>query len=225
MRFLNIIKTKLDNMSEGEKNWFFIRNIIIFYTIGIIGFTIPITHGLFVYLTPIILLLSVLLLLYYDKNKIGPKIIIFYALIYIISLMVEMLGVNTGVVFGKYQYGVGLGYKLFGTPLLIGLNWILMVYITSSIFPKQKRSILSQIIIPSSLMLGYDIIMERAAPNMEMWSWANDIIPIQNYIIWIGLALLFHTIRYILRIEINNKMAKPIFLAQIVLFIFVILIK
>lgn len=224
MSYLKRIKNRLDNMPEKDKDWFFIRNIIIFYTVGIIGFIIPLTHGLFVYLTPIILLLSTLVLLYYDRNTIGKKIIIFYIFIYLVSLGVEILGVNTGLVFGKYQYGVGLGFKIMGTPLLIGLNWILMVYITSSIFTKLKRNFLSQVIIPSGLMLAYDIIMERAAPKMEMWSWANDIIPIQNYIVWTCLALLFHTIRYILRVEIDNKMAKPIFLAQIILFIFIILI-
>jgi putative membrane protein len=136
-----------------------------------------------------------------------------------------MIGVNTGLLFGKYQYHHGLGIKLFETPILIGINWILMIYITSSIFTKLKYGFISQIIIPSSLMLIYDIIMERAAPKMEMWSWADNIIPIQNFLMWGLLAFVFHSIRYFLKIEIKNKMALPIYLAQIILFIFIILIR
>ena len=94
MSYLKRIKNRLDNMPEKDKDWFFIRNIIIFYTVGIIGFIIPLTHGLFVYLTPIILLLSTLVLLYYDRNTIGKKIIIFYIFIYLVSLGVEILEIG-----------------------------------------------------------------------------------------------------------------------------------
>lgn len=136
-----------------------------------------------------------------------------------------MYGVNTGILFGDYTYGKGLGVKIIETPILIGINWVLMIYITSSIFTKLKPNFLSQVIIPSSLMISYDIIMERAAPKIDMWSWANDIIPLQNFLMWGGLAILFHSIRYILKIEINNKMATPIFIAQVLLFVFIILLK
>lgn len=204
---------------------FFIRNIIIFYVVGVIGFSIKYTYGLFIYLTPIVLLMSLGLLFYYDRNNITKKKILFYIFIYISSLLVEMFGVNTGILFGEYKYGIGLGIKVVDTPILIGINWVLMIYITSSIFTKLRPNFLSQVIIPSGLMISYDIIMERAAPKMDMWSWANDIIPLQNFLMWGGLAILFHSIRYILKIEIKNKMATPIFIAQVLLFIFIILLK
>lgn len=213
------------NKAFSEKDWFFIRNIIIFYAIGIIGFSIKYTYSIFIHLTPVVLLMSLALLFYYDRNNITTKKILFYVFIYISSLFVEMYGVNTGILFGDYTYGKGLGIKIIETPILIGINWVLMIYITSSIFTKLKPNFLSQVIIPSSLMIGYDIIMERAAPKIDMWSWANDTIPLQNFLMWGGLAVLFHSIRYILKIEIKNKMATPIFIAQVLLFIFIILIK
>ncbi|HHT03238.1 MAG TPA: carotenoid biosynthesis protein [Bacteroidales bacterium] len=213
------------NKTFSEKDMFFIRNIIIFYVVGVIGFSIKYTYGLFIYLTPIVLLMSLGLLFYYERNNITKKKILFYIFIYISSLLVEMFGVNTGILFGEYKYGIGLGIKVVDTPILIGINWVLMIYITSSIFTKLRPNFLSQVIIPSGLMISYDIIMERAAPKMDMWSWANDIIPLQNFLMWGGLAILFHSIRYILKIEIKNKMATPIFIAQVLLFIFIILLK
>lgn len=147
---------------------FFIRNIIIFYVVGVIGFSIKYTYGLFIYLTPIVLLMSLGLLFYYDRNNITKKKILFYIFIYISSLLVEMFGVNTGILFGEYKYGIGLGIKVVDTPILIGINWVLMIYITSSIFTKLRPNFLSQVIIPSGLMISYDIIMERAAPKMDM---------------------------------------------------------
>ncbi|MDD2530010.1 MAG: carotenoid biosynthesis protein [Bacteroidales bacterium] len=213
------------NRLSNKDDWFFIKNIIIFYLVGIIGFSINYTHMLFTYLSPIILILTLCLLFYYDRKATDRKRIIFFSFVFISSYIIEMIGVNTGLLFGKYQYHHGLGIKLFETPILIGINWILMIYITSSIFTKLKYGFISQIIIPSSLMLIYDIIMERAAPKMEMWSWADNIIPIQNFLMWGLLAFVFHSIRYFLKIEIKNKMALPIYLAQIILFIFIILIR
>ncbi|MBP6429758.1 MAG: carotenoid biosynthesis protein [Bacteroidales bacterium] len=213
------------NKAFSEKDWFFIKNIIVFYVIGIIGFSIKYTYSIFIHLTPVVLLMSLALLFYYDRKNITTKKILFYVFIYISSLFIEMYGVNTGILFGDYTYGKGLGVKIIETPILIGINWVLMIYITSSIFTKLKPNFLSQVIIPSSLMISYDIIMERAAPKIDMWSWANDIIPLQNFLMWGGLAILFHSIRYILKIEINNKMATPIFIAQVLLFVFIILLK
>lgn len=213
------------NKAFSEKDWFFIRNIIVFYVVGIIGFSIKYTYSIFIHLTPVVLLMSLALLFYYDRNNITTKKILFYVFIYISSLFIEMYGVNTGILFGDYTYGKGLGIKIVETPILIGINWVLMIYITSSIFTKLKPNFISQVIIPSSLMIGYDIIMERAAPKIDMWSWAGDIIPLQNFLMWGGLAILFHSIRYILKIEIKNKMATPIFIAQVLLFIFIILLK
>ena len=41
--------------------------------LGVIGFSIKYTYGLFIYLTPIVLLMSLGLLFYYDRNNITKK--------------------------------------------------------------------------------------------------------------------------------------------------------
>lgn len=213
------------NKLSTKDDWFFIRNIIIFYSVGIIGLSINYSHKLFTFLSPIILILTLCLLFFYDRKATDKKRIIYFSFIFLSSFIIEMIGVNTGLLFGDYQYYHGLGIKLFNTPLLIGINWILIIYITSSIFTKLKYNFVSQVIIPSGLMIIYDIIMERAAPKMEMWSWEDNIIPFQNYLMWGLLAFFYHSIKYLLKIEIKNKMALPIYLAQIILFIFIILIR
>ena len=213
------------NKLSTKDDWFFIRNIIIFYSVGIIGFSFNYTYKLFTFLSPIILILTLCLLFYYDRKTTDRKRILYFSFVFLSSYIIEMIGVNTGLLFGEYHYHHGLGIKLFDTPILIGFNWILMIYITSSIFTKLRFGFLSQVIIPSSLMILYDIIMERVAPKMEMWSWVDNIIPLKNFIMWGVLAFVFHSIKYLLKIEIKNKMALPIYIAQIILFIFIILIR
>ena len=50
-------------------------------------------------------------------------------LIFLIGMFSEFIGVNYGVIFGEYIYGNNLGFKLFGVPFLIGLNWVILTVI------------------------------------------------------------------------------------------------
>lgn len=205
-----------------------IRRIVTIYAVGVIGFTIPFTHNLFRMLTPLVLLISLALLYWYDRDRSRGsqgKRGLFYAFVFVASFLVEMWGVNSGAVFGSYLYGSGLGVKIAGTPPLIGLNWVLMIYLTSAIFTPLHRNGWNGILFPSLLMVGYDLILEQVAPKMEMWSWADNHIPLQNYLVWGLLALLFHTIRYLLRIGDKNRMALPLFLVQLLFFLLIYLLN
>lgn len=84
------------NKAFSEKDWFFIKNIIVFYVIGIIGFSIKYTYSIFIHLTPVVLLMSLALLFYYDRKNITTKKILFYVFIYI-----KLIYRN---VWSKYRY-------------------------------------------------------------------------------------------------------------------------
>ena len=60
-------------------------------------------------------------------------------------MIAETIGVNFGILFGDYEYGENLGFKIFGVPFLIGINWIVLTFITGSlsslIFKKFSLSI------------------------------------------------------------------------------------
>ena len=205
-----------------------IKRIAVIYSVGVVGFSIPFTHGIFIRLTPLMLLLSFAILVYYSSDiRSGRqhKRVFYYLFVFVAGFLVEMWGVNTGVLFGDYLYGSGLGPKVVGTPPIIGLNWVLMIYLTSAIFSPLKRNLLNWIIWPSLLMVGYDVIMELVAPIMDMWSWKNGIIPLQNYLMWGFLALFFHSVRYALNLRDRNKMALPLFVVQTLFFLLILLIN
>src|SRR5690554_805531 len=205
-----------------------IKRIAVIYAVGVVGFSIPFTHGIFIRLTPLMLLLSFAILVYYSSDlgsEKQHKRVFYYSFVFIAGFLVEMWGVNTGVLFGDYLYGSGLGPKVVGTPPIIGLNWVLMIYLTSAIFSPLKRNLLNGIIWPSLLMVGYDVIMEQVAPTMNMWSWKNDIVPLQNYLMWGILALFFHSVRYALSLRDRNQMALPLFVVQTLFFLLILLIN
>ena len=205
-----------------------IRTIAVIFAVGIIGFSIPLTQNIFLHLTPLILLLSLILLFNYDiynTSESQKKRIIFYSIVFAVGFLVEMWGVNTGDLFGRYCYGSGLGFKIEGTPLLIGLNWVIMVYLTSAIFSALRPNLLNNVVLPSLLMVAYDIILEQAAPKMDMWSWQDQVVPLQNFVMWGILALIFHALRYLMKVTDKNRMALPLFTIMLLFFIFVFLLN
>jgi len=193
--------------------------IIIFYIIGTIGFILPITGDIFKLLIPYALILNFFLLAYFYRTSKIQKSIIIFGIIYISGLVIEIIGVQTKIIFGDYTYGAGLGIKIFGTPLLIGLNWLFLSFTTTSVVDKFKINTVFKIITASVFMLLYDIILEQIAPKLDMWSWKNDVVPIQNYMVWFGLALIFNSLLKIFKIETKNPLALIIFVCQTIFFI------
>ena len=191
---------------------------VVFYIVGIAGMLLPFSFLLFVKLIPVALLLSSLALAFFHKNF-NLKTLLVFISIYIIGFFVEVAGVNTGLIFGNYIYGESLGIKLFNTPLIIGINWLLLVYITASILELSKLTMLLKILFGAFLMLGYDLIIEQIAPILDMWTWQNEKVPLKNYVTWFLLALVFHTAIQVFKIKAKNKLAPVILVCQVLFFL------
>lgn len=209
---MNLIE-KLKQHPNGIKQF-----LVLFYAIGVTAIYIPFTAKLFISLTPLALLLSFTLLLVFHKNF-DLKTIGTFTLIFVAGYLVEVFGVNTGLLFGNYKYGETLSIKLLETPVIMGLNWILMIYLTASVIEKYQIPILLKIFVSSTIMVGYDLVLEQVAPKMDMWSWQNNSVPLQNYIAWFGIAVIFHGLLKISKIETKNKLSVTILICQILFFV------
>lgn len=109
----------------------------------------------------------------------------FALLVYLAGYLIEVVGVNTGLIFGNYRYGSALGLKVWEVPLLIGVNWLILVYCTGiflqSVHVKNKWVFSA---IGALILLGIDFLIEPVAIKFDYWSWYGGIIPVQNYIGW-----------------------------------------
>jgi bisanhydrobacterioruberin hydratase len=199
---------------EKEVRKFF----IIFYVIGVLGVTIPPTRNLFIYLTPFALLISFSTVIFFHQEGFDTKTISVFIFILVISYFIEVTGVKTGLIFGNYSYGKGLGPKLLATPLMIGINWLLLVYCTSVIFDRLPVHAIFKIFFPSLLMVIYDLIMEQVAPHLEMWYFDGDTVPLRNYISWFFTAFSLHSLIKLTGIKTTNKLAPLIFCCQLSFF-------
>jgi putative membrane protein len=191
--------------------------------VGIAGFLFPSTRHIFNRLTPLALLLSAGFLIWFHQPKFTKKMLVVFGIIFIFSFLVEAIGVKTGLIFGEYIYGNGLGLKLFETPLMIGLNWLMLIYCTQIIAERISEDQTIRLFFAPFLMVIYDLVLEQAAPLLGMWSWAGGKIPVQNYVAWYLLAFLFHLLLQKTKTEFSNKLAIPVFVIQFLFFVVLVL--
>ncbi len=211
--FMKNVLPGLKGLNELEVTKF----IIIFYLVGIIGFLLPISRALFQWLIPLSILSNLFLLFFFHRPW-DPKHLIIFFLIGLVSYVIEAVGTNTGELFGEYTYGKSLGISLFNTPLLIGANWLVLIYGAISIVRSFRFLKKIRLISAALLMLVFDWLMEPVAIKTGMWSWQAETIPYLNYITWFAVSVVFAALFELFRIETSKPVAARLFLAQLIFF-------
>jgi putative membrane protein len=187
----------------------------------------------FIQHTPLNLLLMGLLLAWNQRGKLVP-FIIFFGVAAVTGFVAEWIGVHTGALFGSYHYGNALGPAWAGVPLLIGLNWFVVIYCSGSIMNQVQqwmaRRLTSEEAMPPrlaglSLVLDgallavlFDWVMEPVAMQLGFWEWKNGTVPAYNYLCWlvISMALLFVFRRF--SFQRSNHFAVHLFIIELLFF-------
>ena len=165
--------------------------------------------------------LSLMSIIVFTNIKLTNKNQIFsLLLIFLVGMLSEFIGVNYGLIFGEYIYGNNLGFKLFGVPLLIGLNWVILTVICANIASIliKNNSILMMIILGTTLMLIMDFVMEPIAPKLDLWKFKNLVVPKSNYIGWLIISILTQTIYNIQFKEKEFKISLNLYTAIFIFF-------
>lgn len=120
---------------------------------------------------------------------------------------VEAIGVNTGLLFGTYEYGSELGPKIYGVPLVLGFNWYCVVAACAHFFlrwfPKNIPLMIKAITV-GLLCVVLDYFIEPVAMKYNFWDWENSIIPMYNYVCWFVFATLFASV-YLQKVKRLNS--------------------
>ena len=191
--------------------------IWLFHLSGLVGL-LYIDKNLFASLPPLNLFISSTLL-FVNQKSLKKKEIIIVFFIFLIGMIAEILGVNYGLIFGKYDYGENLGLKLLGVPLLIGLNWVVLTFICGSISNHFIKNKYLTIVVGIILMLIIDITLEPIAPILDYWEFSATIAPIQNYIGWAFTSLLTISIYQFYYSNKEFTFSINLFLAQLLFFV------
>jgi len=193
------------------------------YLVGILGFAIPYSYEVFRFLIPLNILLTTLLILMYHRplNKTFGLLTI---AVFLLGYGIEVAGVKTGLIFGEYEYGTILGPKVAEVPLILGLNWVLMIYGGLAITSKTGWGMIPVSFINGLLVTASDIIIEKFAIMTGMWTWAGGHPPLRNYIGWFVISFIFSLIYYKTVYSQSRNVAVAIYIYQLILFILTVII-
>jgi putative membrane protein len=201
-----------------KKEALLIAVIVLFYTVGTVGMTLSGERAYFASLSFLNLLLSFVIVLL-ARNAEKKRFIGFLVFCFSVGIIVEQIGVHTGLLFGDYQYGENLGFKWFEVPLIIGLNWGILVVISASIVHRFHISNLFKILLASFLMVFLDFLMEPVASDLDFWSWKNDLIPIFNFVCWFFISFLLQFFYFNFnKLSESNRVYNVLYLVMVVFF-------
>lgn len=173
----------------------------------------------FISKTPLNLMVCLLLFLAVypldNARKITAFIIFFSG-----GMFAEWLGVNYGILFGDYLYGANFGPKWDGVPLLIGAYWALLTFITAAMMDYLKLNPWIKALLAAVLMVTLDFFMEHSAPQFDFWTFEGGLAPLENYITWFLLALLFQGVLRWMDLTGNKIISLHLYFAQLLFFLF-----
>jgi len=162
--------------------------IWLFHLCGMVGISYG-NKDFFLAFTPINLFIS-FVLLFVNQKQLESKELKSAFLIFFIGMVSEILGVNYGLIFGDYVYLDNLGVKILGVPVLIGLNWIILTFITGSLSSFIFKNKYVSILMGAILMIGLDLLIEPVAPLLGFWIFDLQKVPLQNYLGWFVIGMI-----------------------------------
>ncbi len=210
---------------------------VVFHAIGFVGMFF--NRDFFIATTPLNLLLMFGLILY-TQQKINFHLILFFCVCFAVGIWVEVIGTSTGMLFGNYKYSKNLGPSFKNVPLIIGVNWCIMMYCCGAsvhfIFAKLSARVkeltgstsssvlqlFSTVTDAAILAVFFDFILEPAAIKLGYWEWLDDgSVPAFNYTCWFIISAVLQLLFGLLKFEKQNKFAVHLLMIMSLFFILI----
>ncbi|MCX8010823.1 MAG: carotenoid biosynthesis protein [Ignavibacteria bacterium] len=204
---------------EGQKNKLenaLLITLYLMFIVGIFGHIFDSTRPIMLKLTPFSLLLFSLIVIYPDIGN--KKILSWFIITFITTITIEIIGVKTGLIFGNYRYGDVLGLKVFDVPIIIGLNWTVIIFGAFNIALKISKNNFIIPILVGLLALIFDLALEPIAMKLNYWHWNNLSVPIQNYIAWFLIAVVFSIAFQIIKSFSKSNLSVNYYFIQLIFF-------
>ncbi len=191
------------------------------YASGLLVHSLPVLRPLASVTTDMFLWLVNATLLWLVYRRHGDRRLIHWvAATYLFTFAVEAIGTATGVIFGSYHYGSGMKLQLANVPLIIALNWTVLVLAANHIALYLTRSPWVASLLAGLLVAGYDWFIEPVAIRLDYWSWATgNEVPLQNYAAWFLIGFVVSIPIQLRRVRFRHPLLLVYWLVQWVYFI------
>jgi uncharacterized membrane protein len=125
------------------------------------------------------------------------------ALVAVVAVLVEALGLATGFPYGEYTYSDALGPTLLGVPFLVPLAWLLMAWpswvLAARLVPRSRPV---RVLVAAYVFAAWDVVLDPQMVQAGYWRWAHprpglpgiDTVPLTNLAGWLLAGLLLMTL-------------------------------
>jgi putative membrane protein len=207
----------MQNLQKTER--LILLLLVPFYAIGVLLHTLDATLPMMLAFTPYTILATSILGFFFEVRARNTKVLGWAVITFQSTLVLEIVGVATSLVFGAYTYGSTLGLKLFGVPLLIGINWTIIILGIVQVAGKHLANPYLAALVTASLTVLFDYVMEPVAIAFDYWTWAGGAIPLQNYLAWFCIAFVFAFLFAKQKLAAVNRVPTLIVIVQFAFFV------
>ena len=114
------------------------------------------------------------------------------------GLVVEALGLHTGVPFGLYGYTGTLGPEVAGVPVIVPLAWMMMAWPALVVGRALAQRPATVALVGGAALASWDLFLDPQMVAAGHWVWADPVpalpfvpgVPLSNYAGWVVVATL-----------------------------------
>lgn len=115
-----------------------------------------------------------------------------------IGFSAEMIGVHLGVPFGHYEYGAGLGPRVAGVPVVVGLAWTMLAWPAALVARRLTAHPAARVAVGAWALAAWDLYLDPQLVAAGGWRWRDPDphlpgvpdVPLTNYAGWLLVAAL-----------------------------------
>ena len=192
--------------------------LLVLHAVGVIG--IGFQHYPYIIALSWMNLLLTALLMLWNATETPKPLYRFLSVVFLLGLAVEMIGVATGFPFGNYHYGNALGRQVLGVPLILGVNWWILVYASIHVAAVITANKALRMVLAPALMVAIDSSIEPICATLDFWYWEKAQVPWQNYLSWYLISLAFVWMYHsMFGVQNTNRVAVAAFVVQLLFFV------
>jgi uncharacterized membrane protein len=148
------------------------------------------------------------------------EILIFFAICLLIGNIFENVGVRTGFPFGHYYFTNLMGPKLFAVPILLGLAYLGMAYLSWTLArvilgnmqsPLRGSRVVTVPLAAAFIMVAWDFSQDPVwSTILHLWIWQRGGpyfgVPVSNFLGW---DLTVYVVYQLFALYLRNRSASP----------------
>jgi putative membrane protein len=120
-----------------------------------------------------------------------------------VALAAEVVGVHTGLPFGRYSYGDSLGPRLLGVPVVVPCAWVMTAYPALLVARRLARGTrLPVALVAAWALASWDVFLDPQMVAAGHWTWHDAApalpgapgVPLTNYVGWLAVSFVLMTL-------------------------------